>query len=178
MIRFLSYPRTEPPPDFVSEIVNVFRNHEETVSTLELEKGLTSDAALAVIRDDLIALGFSIEHSKLSTDKIRRPVYFGENGIPSLAYEIDGFHPEWRCGIEIEAGRGWMGNAVYRDLIQALIMVNVDHLVLAVANSYKYMSSGRPTVSMDSTTQSPLPMRSRSLSNQDALRPNGRWLLS
>ena len=76
-------------------------------------------------------------------------MYFGENGIPSLAYEMDGFHPEWRCGIEIEAGRGWMGNAVYRDLIQALIMVNVDHLVLAVANSYKYMSSGRPTVSKD-----------------------------
>ncbi len=30
-----------------------------------------------------------------------------------------------------------MGNAVYRDLIQALIMVQVDHLVLAVPNAYK-----------------------------------------
>ena len=81
--------------------------------------------------------------------RIRRPVYFGENGIPSLAYEIDGFHPGWRCGIEIEAGRGWKGNGVYRDLFQPLIMVNVDHLVLAVANSYKYKSSGTLTVSRD-----------------------------
>jgi len=149
VIRFLSYPRTEPPPEFVPEIINIFRNHEAAISTLVLKKGLTSDAALAVIRDDLIAVGFSIEQSKASAGKIRRPVYFGENGAPSLAYEIDGFHPGWRCGIEIEAGRGWMGNAVYRDLVQALIMVNVDHLILAVANSYKYLSSGKPTASKD-----------------------------
>jgi len=30
-----------------------------------------------------------------------------------------------------------MGNAIYRDLIQALVMVQVDHLVLAVSNIYK-----------------------------------------
>ena len=101
------------------------------------------------IRTDLLALGFAIEQSKTSAGKILRPVYFGESGVPSLAYEIDGFHAEWRCGIEIEAGRGWMGNAVYRDLVQALIMVNVEHLVLAVANTYKYLSSGKAAVSKD-----------------------------
>jgi hypothetical protein len=42
-----------------------------------------------------------------------------------------------------------MGNAVYRDLVQALVMVNVDHLVLAVANSYKYQSGGRSVSSTD-----------------------------
>lgn len=42
-----------------------------------------------------------------------------------------------------------MGNAVYRDLIQALVMVNVDHLILAVANSYKYQSGGKQTISYD-----------------------------
>ena len=92
---------------------------------------------------------FAIEQSKTSAGKIRRPVYFGESGVPSLAYEIGGFHAEWRCGIEIEAGRGWMGNAVYRDLVQALIMVNVEHLVLAVANTYKYVSSGKAAMSKD-----------------------------
>jgi len=129
--------------------VEVFQIHEAVMNTKALEKGLTSDAALAVVREDLVALGFSIEQSKVRAGKIRRPVYFGENGVPSLAYEIDGFHGGWRCGIEIEAGRGWMGNAVYRDLVQALVMVNVEHLVLAVANSYKYLSSGRPTFSRD-----------------------------
>ncbi len=42
-----------------------------------------------------------------------------------------------------------MGNAVYRDLVQALIMVNVEHLVLAVANTYKYVSSGKAAMSKD-----------------------------
>ena len=149
MIRFISYPRTQPPPDFVSKIVGVFRGHQEKIGTLTLSKGLTSDAVLAEIRTDLLALGFAIEQSKTSSGKIRRPVYFGESGVPSLAYEIDGFHAEWRCGIEIEAGRGWMGNAIYRDLVQVLIMVNVEHLVLAVANSYKYLSSGRAALSKD-----------------------------
>ena len=42
-----------------------------------------------------------------------------------------------------------MGNAVYRDLVQALIMVNVEHLVLAAANTYKYVSSGKAAMSKD-----------------------------
>ena len=87
--------------------------------------------------------------SALLVPAIRRPVFFGENGEPGLQYEIDAFHPDWRCGLEIEAGRGWMGNAVYRDLIQALVMVELETLVLAVANTYRYQSSGKSTVSKD-----------------------------
>lgn len=69
--------------------------------------------------------------------------------MPTLKYQIDAYHAEWRCGLEVEAGRAWMGNAVYRDLIQALIMVQVDHLVLAVPNAYKYKTSGRSVSSTD-----------------------------
>ena len=85
---------------------------------------------------------------KRATEKVRRPVFFGD-GTPDLQYEIDAFHPEWRCGLEIEAGRAWMGNAVYRDLIQALVMVEVDVLALAVPNGYRYQSGGKTTVSKD-----------------------------
>ena len=42
-----------------------------------------------------------------------------------------------------------MGNAVYRDLIQASVMVGVDHLCLAVPNSYRYSTSGRAAISRD-----------------------------
>ena len=42
-----------------------------------------------------------------------------------------------------------MGNAGYRDLIQALVMVNLDHLILAVPLVYKYKSQGRDTYSRD-----------------------------
>ena len=42
-----------------------------------------------------------------------------------------------------------MGNAVYRDLIQALVMVDLQYLILAVPQTYRYNSGGRPTFSKD-----------------------------
>lgn len=83
-----------------------------------------------------------VEASKRKVDKLERPVFFGENGIPTLRYEIDAYHPEWKCGLEIEAGRGWMGNAVYRDLVQAAVMVGVEYLCLGpVAPRSRHNSS-------------------------------------
>lgn len=148
-IRYSSFPRTLPPPEFTQSLVETFIRHEAKIGTTQLEKGLQSDKVLAELRDDLTALGFDVEESKLSEGKVRRPVFFGENGNPALQYEVDAFHPKWRCGLEVEAGRAWMGNAVYRDLIQALVMVEVDTLALAVPLSYKYKSSGRLVESHD-----------------------------
>jgi hypothetical protein len=45
--------------------------------------------------------------------------------------------------------RAWMGNAVYRDMIQALVMVELECLVLAVPNGYRYISGGRAITSRD-----------------------------
>jgi hypothetical protein len=148
-VRFSSFPRTAPPPAFIAPIISAFRTHEPSICTKTLSKGLTSDDVLGVLRDDLTALGFQVEQGKTAAGKIKRPVFFGENGVADLQYEIDAFHPEWRCGLEIEAGRAWMGNAVYRDLIQALVMVELDHLILAVPNGYRYQSGGKTTVSKD-----------------------------
>ena len=39
-----------------------------------------------------------------------------------------------------------MGNAVYRDLIQAMVMVDLEHLILGVSMIYKYQSGGRGDV--------------------------------
>src|SRR5262249_39639261 len=134
---------------FVSQVVEVFRAHAPAIGTTELAKGLSSNEVTAVLRTDLCNLGFEIEAGKTAAAKLKRPVFFGEDGRPSRQYEIDGFHPLWRCGIEIEAGRAWMGNAVYRDLVQALVMVDLDHLILAVPMTYKYLSGGRETMSKD-----------------------------
>jgi hypothetical protein len=148
-IRFTSFPRTAPPPDFVREVVAVFQRHERDVSTTALPKGLTSNEVLIQLAVDLKAVGFDVEGGRQKADKIERPVFYGENGIPALNYQIDAYHKEWRCGLEIEAGRGWMGNAIYRNLVQAMVMVQVDHLILAVANKYKYLSGGRAVSSGD-----------------------------
>jgi hypothetical protein len=148
-IRFSTFPRTEPPPTFVEDLVSVFRKHEDEIATEINDKGLRSDDVLSILGTDLLDLGFQVEASKKRADKLERPVFFGENGIPTLRYEIDAYHPEWKCGLEVEAGRGWMGNAVYRDLVQAAVMVGVEYLCLAVSNVYRYKSSGKPAKSRD-----------------------------
>ena len=148
-IQFSTFPRTRRPADFIPEVVTIFERHANEIDTNQLEKGLTSDQTLALLRPDLVALGFDVEAGKRAQDKIRRPVFFGENAQPDLQYEIDAWHPEWGTGLEVEAGRAWMGNAIYRDLIQALVMVEMDSLILAVPKTYRYMSSGRPAVSKD-----------------------------
>lgn len=148
-IRYSTFPRTEAPPGFTEAIVAAFKGREVTIATIDLEKGLTSDAILHILRPDLMALGFSVEQGKMISDKIKRPVFFGENGAATLQYEVDAFHSGWRCGLEIEAGRATEGNAIYRDLIQALVMVDLDWLVLAVPNGYRRKSLGRTVVSKD-----------------------------
>ena len=148
-IRFSTFPRTQTPPHFVPDLIARFQMHEQAIGTLHLQKGLTSNEVLAVLRPDLQALGFEVETGQRLEDKIMRPVFFGENSQPELQYQIDAWHPEWKAGLEIEAGRAWMGNAIYRDLVQALVMVDMEHLVLAVPNSYRYKASGKDTESRD-----------------------------
>lgn len=148
-IRYISFPKTDPPKIFVQSIVDIFSSHEKQISTIILDKGLTSNGVLVIIRNELVNLGFQVESGKAKAEKIQRPVFFGENGEPTLKYEIDAYHSEWRCGLEVEAGRAWMGNAIYRDLIQGLVMVQVDTLILAVPIKYKFKSSGRNVTSSD-----------------------------
>jgi hypothetical protein len=148
-IRFSSYPKTEAPPHFTESIVRVFSGLSAQIATTQLEKGLTSDAVLAKIAPSLVKLGFEVESGKSAKDKVERPVFFGENGEPELRYQIDGFHAQWKCGIEVEAGRAFMSNAVYRDLIQAALMVDLDYLCLAVPMVYKFQTGGRTGTSRD-----------------------------
>lgn len=148
-IRFSTFPRTQAPPHFVPSLIAQFQANEPTIGTLHLQKGLTSNEVLAVLRPHLVAEGFDVEAGSKFEDKIMRPVFFGENSQPALQYQIDAWHPDWKAGLEIEAGRAWMGNAIYRDLIQALVMVEMEYLFLAVPNSYRYKASGKVTESRD-----------------------------
>ena len=44
------------------------------------------------------------------------PVLFGENGGPTVSYEIDAFHDEYGIVVEVDAGREPRGNSSYRDI--------------------------------------------------------------
>ena len=148
-VRYQTFPRTVNPPEFAEQVAKIFRDHEHQISTTILKKGLTSDKVLQVIRADLEKVGFECEKSKTASGKINRPVLFGENGKTKVSYDIDASNPEWHAVLEVEAGRAWKGNAIYRDLIRASVMVGVKFLILAVPNVYTYKVSGKTSTSTD-----------------------------
>lgn len=148
-IRYTSFPRTKPSPNFIKSVVEVFKTNESVISTAQLVKGLESNQVLGILCDGLVKIGFEVESGKTADKKLHRPVFYGENDQPTLRYEIDAFHPDWRCGLEVEAGRAILGNALFRDLFQAMVMVDVNHLCLAVSNTYKYKRGGKDMLSRD-----------------------------
>lgn len=130
------YPTRSPAPTWVPDVAAAFTNARPQIDS-RMNQGVTSDMALAVIRPALVALGYEIEASKTASGKIRRPVLFGENGGARVAYEVDGFHPELKIVLEIEAGRGAAGNADYRDLIRTSLIVEADFLILGMMLEYR-----------------------------------------
>lgn len=148
-IRFATFPSTKPPPTIAFQAVGAFREQEALIASVGREQGMKSNDVLAAVAPKLIEIGFHVELGKLNDQRIRRPVFFGENGQPTVEYSIDAFHPATGCGLEVEAGRAWMSNAIYRDLIQALVMVDVNHLVLAVANEYRFRSGAKIVTNPD-----------------------------
>jgi hypothetical protein len=129
------YPSRNPPPEWVPPFVNVVAQAKPTIGSASVS-GLTSDLVLGHLRDGLLGLGFRVEGGKTRSQKIHLPVLFGDNGIERVAYEVDAFHERDGVAVEVEAGRGARGNAVYRDLIRASLLVGVRYLALGVMLSY------------------------------------------
>ena len=130
-------------------MIERFEIHGDEIGTEKQANGLKSDELLTILRPGLIELGFEVEAGNKPSEKIMRPVFFGENASPELQYQVDAWHPGWLAGLEVEAGRAVMGNAVYRDLIQALVLVDLEHLILAVPQKYRFKSKGRDVTSPD-----------------------------
>src|SRR5215470_3761589 len=119
-VRFTSFPLTQPPPAFIEPIMAVFRANEPLFASKVVKEAHDSNGVLSVLGDGLVMLGFNMELSKYQAGKIERRL------PPGMTM--------WARG---RGGRAWMGNAVYRDLIQAMVMVQVDQLCLAVPNEYR-----------------------------------------
>jgi hypothetical protein len=61
-----------------------------------------------------------------------------DNGSIMVKQEIDGWHPVHGAILEVESGRAWQGNAVYRDLVRASLVEGADYLVMGVRQEYVY----------------------------------------
>ena len=131
------FPRFSSPPSWMIETIEAIDSQKSQIES-KLHDKLDSDEVLEHVRIPLENLGWEIEKGKTKAQKIERPVLHGDNGIPRVKYEIDGWHNSHKAVMEVESGRAWQGNAVYRDLIRASIMQEVDYLLLGVRQQYKY----------------------------------------
>jgi hypothetical protein len=139
------YPVRNRPPDWVYKFVAMVASHRGDIESATVD-GLTSDSVLARLKISLESLGFQVEAGKRRGQKIRRPVLFGDQGRERETYEVDAVHDELGILVEVEAGRGARGNAVYRDLVRASLVVDARYLVLGVMSHYRHRSSGRAVV--------------------------------
>ena len=134
------FPAFSPPPQWVEPLIEIFRTHRNKIDSLVVhDEPMKSNDVLAVIADDLEdKVEFQVERGKKKPGKLHRPVFFGDRGSYLRAYEIDAFQKDLGIALEVEAGRATMGNAIYRDLIQASLIVDARFLALAVPLEYRY----------------------------------------
>jgi hypothetical protein len=135
------FPRNERSPAWVDDFVRVVNAVEDTISTVEVKTGLSSDDVLKALSPGLLDLGYVVESGKTKAAKISRPVLFGENGVAEVSYEIDGFHDELGVAVEVEAGRGAANNADYRDLVRTSLILDADFLAMLMPITYRTTTS-------------------------------------
>jgi hypothetical protein len=133
------FPRRTAAPAWVEEFVETVGGHKSQIESY-LHDRLDSDQVLDALRSRLVEDGWQIEAGKKDVDKIFRPVLFGDSGISKVNYEIDGWHPIHKVVLEIESGRGWQGNAFFRDLIRTSLIQGADYLAVGLRTSYSYAS--------------------------------------
>lgn len=134
------FPRQHAPACWVQPLADVFAAARKDIDS-KTHKGLTSDGLLEIVRPGLVALGWEVETGKQASQRLKRPVLFGDNGAVRVNQEIDAWHADQRIVMELESGRGIMGNAVYRDLVRAALVADADYLVIGVRQFYEYGKS-------------------------------------
>lgn len=131
------FPANQQPPPWAYQLVEELRPYATSISTID-GKAPTSNEVLETIAPALVALGFTVETGRGRVGKVRRPVLFGENGVPALTYEVDAAHDTLGIVVEVEAGRGARSNADYRDLVRTSLIVDALYLVLILPIEYRF----------------------------------------
>jgi hypothetical protein len=136
MINWVYFPKSSPPPEFGLQVVAAF---EEAAVAIDSDLGgaQPSNAVMSQLRPSLERLGFRVEKGKSSEDKIVVPVLFGRKGKILKCFNADAHSATNRWVVEIEAGRAVVNNQFLKDIFQACMMHDVEHLGIAVRNKYR-----------------------------------------
>lgn len=135
VINWQTFPKSARTIAPILGIVKVFELSEHEITSALHQ--LPSDGVLAVLRPGLEDLQFEVERNKTAGGKIKLPVLFGPNGKVERSFEADAFHENAKIVLEVEAGRGVTNYQFLKDLFQACMMQNAEHLVVAVRNTYR-----------------------------------------
>lgn len=135
MINFQFYPKNKQITHDLRSVVDVFKAN---VTKFESPKfTLESNEVLNHVANDLKNIGYRVETSKKSSDKILVPVLYGLNGQMELRFDADAYNEEKGIVVEVEAGRAVTNYQFLKDLFEACVMSDVNYLVIAVRNEYR-----------------------------------------
>ena len=134
MIIYQYYPNYDRLPNHLVELINKLKQNHKIDSDFHK---LVSDEVLALLKNDLTALGYIVEQGKKRNQKIKIPVLFGRNSQIIKAFDVDAFNELNKTIFEIEAGRAVANNQFLKDIFQACVMVDVEYLVIAVRKVYR-----------------------------------------
>lgn len=131
-IRWMYYPNDQKPNNQIIKTIEVFeKNHDLYDSD---NHTLTSNEVLNVLTKDLQKIGYQVETDK--KNKINIPVLYGENGKISKSFDVDGYEPNLKIELEVEAGRAYTNYQVLKDFFEACMINDADFLIIAVRNIY------------------------------------------
>ena len=136
MINYQFFPRSRGITSDMQSIIECFEAVSGDIDSTTHDE-LESNKVLAKVGPKLAALGYSVEKSKKTEDKIVVPVLFGQNNRVDKSFYADALSSDGRVVIEVEAGRALANNQFLKDVFEASMMFEVEYLVLAVRNKYK-----------------------------------------
>lgn len=134
MINWQYFPKSDAIPDYLSNLVDIFKKHNVEIDSRT--KNLDSNSVLAALRQDLTKVQFQVEKGKKLEDKTRVSVLFGRNGQLEKSFHVDAFNKETGTVLEVEAGRAVTNHQFPKDLFEACMMHDVNYLAIAVRNTY------------------------------------------
>lgn len=135
MLGYQLFPRSVGMEDTIKRVIQCFDRH---ISEIESPNHtLKSNEVLGIISPELKEIGFQVEESKASEDKIKVPVLFSLNNRIDKYFDADAVSNDGRIVIEVEAGRAYSNNQFLKDVFQACMMYGVDYLIIAVRNDYR-----------------------------------------
>lgn len=140
MINWIYFPKSSKTPEHLIEVIRIFEKYSRIIDSEKNDNNetrLSSNEVLSIIQKELRLIDYEVESGKRESQKIRRSVLFGPNGVEELSFEADGYNKKNKTVIEIEAGRAVINYQFLKDIFQAAMMIETDYLILGVRNSYR-----------------------------------------